>query len=136
MPPLLRAGLRFAILLLCIACVPAAAENIFLDGFEAGTFCPWSFPPTGFEVAGNGLDDDCDGATDEAPAICDSGLPSNSGDPLQYAAAMNLCQTTVETGHDWGIVTSSFSLASGKGTPAPASRSIRSVFGAAFPQQG
>ncbi len=136
MPLQLRAGLGFAIPLLFIACVPAAAEDIFLDGFEAGTFCPWSFPPTGFEVAGNGLDDDCDGAIDEAPAICDGGLPSNSSDPLQYAAAMNLCQTTVETGHDWGIVTSSFSLASGVGTPATASRSIRSAFGGAFPQHG
>ncbi len=108
---------------------PATADDVFLDAFESGTFCAWSFPPTGFEVVDNGLDDDCDGETDEAPASCDNGLPSSSSDPLQYGAAMNICQSTTEAGHEWGIVESSFTLASGAGTPAAASRSIRSAFG-------
>jgi hypothetical protein len=136
MPSPTRSHLRFAIALLAAAGSPVAAEDVFLDGFEVGTFCPWSFPPTGFEVGGNGLDDDCDGQTDEAPVSCDAGFPSNSGDPLQYAAAINLCQTTTETGHDWGIVTSGFSLASGEGDPAPVSRSIRGNFGNVAPQHG
>ena len=115
---------------------PAFADDVFLDGFDAGTFCAWSFPPTGFEVADNGLDDDCDGAVDEAAVSCDGGLPSSSSDPLQYAAAMNLCQTTTEDGHDWGVVSAGLTLASGAGTPAAVSRSIRPAFGGIAPRDG
>ena len=131
-----RIVLRVSTWCLLAAVLPAAAQEIFLDGFATGTFCPWSFPPTGFEVGGNGLDDDCDGLIDEAPASCDGGLPSNSADPLQYAAAINLCQITTENGHDWGIVTGGLTLASGAGSPAAASRSIRSAFGGVAPSHG
>jgi hypothetical protein len=118
---------------LLAASPPAFADDVFLDGFDAGTFCAWSFPPTGFEVAANGLDDDCDGEVDEPDVACDGGLPSNASDPLQYAAAINLCQTTTESGHLWGVISGSFTLANGLGTPASVSRSIRSGFGSGIP---
>ncbi|MEO7795692.1 MAG: hypothetical protein ABIV06_13060, partial [Thermoanaerobaculia bacterium] len=119
-----------------LASSPLWTQEIFSDPFESGTLCSWSFPPAGFEVGGNGLDDDCDGAFDEAPIACDVGLPSNSADPLQFAAAMNLCGTTTENGHDWGVISGTLSLASGTGTSAAASKSIRSTFGASSAQNG
>ena len=82
-----------------------------------------------FEVPANGLDDDCDGEIDEAPEVCDVALPSNSGDPIQYAAAMDLCQTTTELGPDWGLISASLTLSDGTGAPSTLSRSIRSAFG-------
>jgi hypothetical protein len=62
-------------------------------------------------------------------AACDSGLPSNSTDPLQYAAALDLCQTTTEPGTAPGVISAAFSLSSGTGTPAAQSHAIRSTFG-------
>jgi hypothetical protein len=62
-------------------------------------------------------------------AICDSGLPSNSSDALQYAAAMDLCQTTTEAGTGPGLISAELTLSSGAGTPAAVSRAIRATFG-------
>jgi hypothetical protein len=109
--------------------LPGVADDVFRDDLESGTFCAWSFPPTGFEVAANGLDDDCDGSIDEDPTSCDNLLPSSSADPLQYAAAINLCQSTTENGHDWGVISGSLTLADGASPPAASSRSIRTSFG-------
>jgi hypothetical protein len=118
--------------------VPCAlAQGIFADGFESGTLCAWSNAPSHFEVPGNGLDDDCDGDIDEPADVCDAGLPSNSGDPFQYAAALDLCQMTTEIDPQWGLISAALTLADGTGLPAAQSRSIRSAFGSAnFPQAG
>ncbi len=62
-------------------------------------------------------------------AACDTGLPSNSTDPLQYAAALDLCQTTTEPGTAPGVISGTFTLSSGTGTPAAQSHAIRSAFG-------
>ena len=61
--------------------------------------------------------------------VCDSGLPSNSSDGLQYAAAMELCQTTTESGPDYGVISATFTLPSGTGVPDARSRAIRPAFG-------
>ena len=61
--------------------------------------------------------------------ICDGGLPSNSSDPLQYAAALDLCQTTTESGLDPGVISATFTLPSGTGLPDARSRAIRPAFG-------
>jgi putative metal-binding protein len=93
--------------------------------------------PNAFEVPANLLDDNCDSQTDEPSGICDGGLPSTSSDPRQYAAALDLCRTTRETGRGWGLIRAGLALTSGAGTPAAQSRSIRSAFGSGnFPQAG
>jgi hypothetical protein len=85
--------------------------------------------PNAFEVPANALDDDCDFQFDEPSASCDTGLPSNSSDARQYAAAMDLCRTTRETSRGWGLIRGSLTLTNGADTPAAQSRSIRSAFG-------
>ncbi len=47
--------------------------------------------PGAFEYVGNGIDDDCDQEIDEAPVECDAAVGADAADPLQLAAAMNLC---------------------------------------------
>ena len=89
--------------------------------------------PGAFEVEGNELDDDCDGEVDEPDLSCDAGLNSNSGNGLDYAAAMDLCQTTVEDAplpeRTWGVISANLTLADGTLMPLPVQRSIRAGFG-------
>ncbi len=44
--------------------------------------------PGAMEVAADGVDNNCDGVTDEAIAPCDNG---NKGDPMSFAGAIELC---------------------------------------------
>lgn len=60
---------------------------------------------------------------------CDAGLPSNSSNAFDYATAMELCQKTTESGTAPGVISATLTLASGTGTPAAVSRSIRPSFG-------
>ncbi len=46
--------------------------------------------PAAFEIAGNGVDDDCDGLVDEATPACDSAALGH-GDAAALAAALGLC---------------------------------------------
>jgi len=56
---------------------------------------PEAVNPGAFEVLGNGADDDCNPATtDNAQAVCDTSLSSGSTDAMEYAEALDLCQTT------------------------------------------
>lgn len=87
------------------------------------------------EVCYNGLDDNCDGITDEG-CSCDEDLPSDSSDPLHYAMAMGICEFTTEDSEEWGLISASFSLADGTGEPNSNARSIRSGFGATQVQEG
>ena len=90
-------------------------------------------PPTLAAVQDEIFGDDFEGFEH---AACDSGLPSFSSDPAQYAAAMDLCQTTTEAGTAPGLISATFSLASGAGTPAAQSRRLQTAFGATAPHAG
>ncbi len=86
-----------------------------------------------FEVAGNGIDDDCDGVADNT-APCDAGLTSDSQTALDYAKAIDLCVTTtanpaVALAAHVGRPLASFHRADGASAPAAAQRSIRQGFG-------
>jgi hypothetical protein len=82
-----------------------------------------------FDVAGDGVDNDCNGVVDDAAPLCDQGLASNSANGLDYAKAIDICQTATMTEKKWGVISAEFSLADGTGTPAAIARSIRPKFG-------
>jgi hypothetical protein len=86
--------------------------------------------PGAFEVAGNMVDDDCDGIVDNVAAeTCDSGLASNSSDAMDYARAIELCQTATANDNKWGVISARFALPNGSGTPDAGQRAIRPAFG-------
>jgi hypothetical protein len=89
-----------------------------------------------FDVAGNNLDDDCDGTVDNSVTQCDQTLASNSSTALDYARAIELCQTTTMSSKKWGVISAKLSLADGNGTPAAIARAIRPKFGATMPRGG
>lgn len=92
--------------------------------------------PGAFEASDNEVDDDCDAMVDNAVALCDDGLASSSGNPDDYARAMDLCQFTSVDEQKWGVIDARLVLADGTGSPAANSRSIRPDFGATNPMRG
>ena len=97
---------------------------------------PAKVNPGAFESPGNMIDDDCDGMVDNvAAAACDTGLASNSATGLDYAKAIELCQTATLADKKWGVLSASFTKADGTGAPNAIQHSIRTAFGA-IPVQG
>jgi hypothetical protein len=89
-----------------------------------------------FDAPGNQIDDDCDGQVDNTQLECDQGLASDSSTAMDYAKAIELCQTSTMAANTWGVISATLSLANGSGTPAAKARSIRPSFGATTPHAG
>jgi hypothetical protein len=100
------------------------------DATTDGCGDPKLVNPGAFEAPGNMVDDDCDGMIDNTvAAACDTGLASNSGNALDYAKAIELCQTATMTDTKWGVINARFVLPNGTGAPNADQRSIRPAFG-------
>jgi hypothetical protein len=82
-----------------------------------------------FDAPGNMVDDDCDGMIDNTQLLCDQGIASNSGNAMDYARAMELCQTTTMADKKWGVIEATLTLANGMGSPATRSYAVRPKFG-------
>jgi hypothetical protein len=112
------------------------------DSTECGN--PAEVNPGAFEIAGDGVDNDCDGMVDNALPLCDSGLTAGSTNALDYAKAIDLCQTSGSgnpakdaTGPKWGVISAKWTMADGTGTATAAGHSIRPHFGTGtVPQVG
>jgi hypothetical protein len=85
--------------------------------------------PGAFDVAGNSYDDDCNGVVDDAVLACDTGIASNTTNAMDFARAIELCQTTTMNDPKWGVISATLTLADGSGTPAPISHAVRPKFG-------
>jgi hypothetical protein len=92
--------------------------------------------PGAFDVPGNNVDDDCDGKVDEGATGCDTGLASNSSSAMDYAKAIELCETTTMAARTWGVIDAKFELADGTGSPDPKQHSIRPSFGSTTVRAG
>lgn len=86
------------------------------DCCEDTTQCatPKDVNPGAIDVLGDGVDNDCSGAADNAPAACSSSAKFAGVQPSDLAAAMELCQTaTADPKSKWGVISSAFKLANG-----------------------
>lgn len=81
----------------------------------------------------NGIDDDCDGGVDNPVLDCSTGLQYTSQEPVDYAKALDICQTTTAgaagASKKWGLISAELRLASGAGVPASQAHAIVPSFG-------
>jgi hypothetical protein len=102
------------------------------DCCDDPTVCgdPAEVNPGAIEVAGDGIDNDCDGMIDNATtAICDMGLNAASTDPMDFAKAIDLCQTTTMTDKKWGVISAKYSKTDGTGSPVAYQHSLPTGYG-------
>src|SRR6185436_3359760 len=59
----------------------------------------------------NGVDEDCNGNTDDEPADCDSAVPLEGDDPVDAARALGLCRKAVAG--SWGLVSARWTFPDG-----------------------
>jgi hypothetical protein len=128
-------------------CNGMADEDIDVDrdGFTTcgGDLCdstectqPELVNPGAFDAPGNNLDDDCDGIVDNGAVRCDQALPNGSGQPLDYAKAIDLCRQATTTDRRWGVLGAELTLANGTGVPATKAHAIRRRFGTGVTPRG
>lgn len=131
-------------------CVPCPGDDCDGDGWSPaqGDCCdqynvcdlPTRVNPGAIEVAGNGLDDDCDGRVDlsnpsYAPP-CDLSLPTSPTDPMDYARALGLCRVTGETDRTWGVVSAELLRVDGAPLGRAFGATLRPRFGTLQPLEG
>ena len=97
---------------------------------------PAAVNPGAFDVPGDGVDNDCDGTPDNTALLCDQGLMSNSTIGLDFAKAVDICQTATMTDNKWGVISADLTLPDGMGVPDPVSHAIRAHFGMNVLPQG
>jgi len=73
------------------------------------------------------VDDNCNGAIDETPVACDTGLALTDFDAVHGAWALGLCQTAATDGY--GIIDASYTRASGAAAAASAQVGVFDAFG-------
>ncbi|HEY4178995.1 MAG TPA: MopE-related protein [Kofleriaceae bacterium] len=122
-------------------------ENVDMDG-DGVTTCdgdccdstecsaPALVNPGAFDVAGDNVDNDCNGVVDDTQLLCDQGLSSGSLNAMDYAKAMDICQTATMTEKKWGVISAKLTLADGSGTPSNNAQAIRDHFGTGVHPQG
>lgn len=87
--------------------------------------------PGAFDVPGNGIDDDCSGTIDDEIVTCDQGLTLASGNPFDYARAMDLCRIQPAPGR-WGVTAAKLVRSDANTAPGAQTYGILPNFGAAL----
>lgn len=97
------------------------------DSTECGT--PGLANPGAFDMAGNSVDDDCNGFVDDTVLLCDQGLMSNTTNAKHFAKAIDICQEATANDKKWGVLEATLTLPNGSGVPDPQAHAIRPKFG-------
>jgi hypothetical protein len=97
-----------------VDCDPAAADDVDDDGYTEATGdcddCDPTRSPSATEIAGNDVDEDCNGAADTVVGPCDADLAVDA-DATAAARALGLCATEATDG--WGLVSAAWETPDG-----------------------
>lgn len=88
-----------------------------------------------FDVAGNGIDEDCNGTADDEPTDCDTGLALDSTDAFEGAKAIGLCKKVTDD-KMWGVVEANWVMPDGSPLNKAIGYGLLSKFGVNAPQSG
>jgi hypothetical protein len=101
------------------------------DSTNDGCGNPALVNPGAFDAPGNMVDDDCDGMVDEGTTACDTGLTSNTTSAMDFAKAMELCDTATMADKKWGVIEAKFLQPDGNALPSASNvqHAIRPGFG-------
>jgi hypothetical protein len=66
----------------------------------------------------------------DAIALCDQGLMSNTSMGMDFAKAIDICQSATMVDKKWGVIDAKLTYPDGTGVPDPNAYSIRHHFGA------
>jgi hypothetical protein len=92
--------------------------------------CDVNANPGAAEVAGNNVDEDCNGTPDDDEAGCDSAITDVADmDPLNGARAMGLCKFATATDKKWGVLSAKWTMADGSPGMNDLSHGMLSGFG-------
>ncbi|MBK7581291.1 MAG: putative metal-binding motif-containing protein [Myxococcales bacterium] len=86
------------------------------DGFTTDDCndCDPNVNPGALDVAGNGIDEDCNGVADDTVTSCDSVIVGlDSADALDAARAIGLCHFATASDKHWGVVSAKYVMADG-----------------------
>lgn len=101
--------------------------------------CTELMNPGAQDYDGNSIDDDCNGAKDDNPSLCDGALPLDANNPEDAARAMGLCKMQAGDAERWGLISAQYILADGSPFSGydPLGYGILSNFGPSVnPQEG
>jgi hypothetical protein len=108
------------------------------DGFAIGADCDDGNPlinPGAIEVPGDGVDNNCNGAIDEALPSCDKDLKLDSPEAMDFARALGLCEVAKDRA--WGVVSARITSTDGAAVPLPRQYGLQKSFGEAIkPRDG
>jgi hypothetical protein len=125
-----------------VICDSGPDEDQDTDGFSVNqgdcNDCDANVNPGAIEVQTDPMDpeaspadENCDGVTDEALMPCDMGLAIDDPDPMNGAAAIELCQQAANG--SWGIVNASYVRANGQPAAAGPYVGLLDTFGPNVP---
>ncbi len=97
---------------------------------------PWLVNNGAFDAAGNNFDDDCNGIVDDTPLFCDQNITSNTTNAMEFARAIDICQTATLADKKWGVIDAKLTLTDGSGTPDREAHAVRPRFGQGLMPQG
>lgn len=97
------------------------AEDADRDGFLATdgdcNDCDPNVNPGAFDVADNGVDEDCSGKADDTKTDCDQDLELKADDAFDAAKGIGLCGR--QQGASWGVISARWVFPDGKATSTP-----------------
>lgn len=116
------------------SCNAGPDEDFDKDGFSinAGDCndCDANANPGAFDVAGNNVDEDCNGTPDDTVASCDESITDvGDTDPNNGARAIGLCHFATAADKKWGVLEAKYTLADGSPGMNPLSAGLLTAFG-------